>query len=68
MTHYPHPFKMREEGRLISIDIIKEVKLTKSYWADIEPKKFLECKAIYKYKSKNGKAKGGECVLWVKWL
>lgn len=74
MTHLPHPFKMEKEGRLLSLSHHEAIKETKSYpgiskqYPGTDPIKFLEHKVVYTYKTKTGKKKDAECVLWVKWI
>ncbi|QQV89635.1 hypothetical protein SJ_217 [Proteus phage SJ_PmiM] len=67
MTHLPHPFKMEKEGRLLSLSHHEAIKETNSY-PDVKPIKFLEHKVVYTYKTKSGKKKDAECILWVKWI
>ena len=68
MTHLPHPFKMEKEGRLISLRHHESIRETKTWVGLTDPIKFLEHKVVYTYKTKTGKPKEAECVLWVKWI
>lgn len=68
MTHRPHPFKMKHEGRLISLDITEEQKQTKCPITGILGDWYIATIAKYKYKSKSGKTKYKECILYIKWM
>ncbi|QQK88077.1 hypothetical protein [Providencia phage PSTRCR_127] len=68
MTYRPHPFKMKHEGRLISLDMSEEKMQTKCPITGKLGNFYLATVAKYSYKSKTGKTKYKELILYIKWM